>query len=327
MQKIFIEGCALKPSRIALGCMNLAGHWNEEENASSLEKRAETALLTALDCGINLFDHADIYQGGESEEMFAKLWQWRPGCRDEIYIQSKCTVRFPGSPPGSHFQRYDASYDHIIESVEGTLARLETDYLDVLLLHQPDPLMEPGEIARAFDRLEESGKVRYFGVSNHHALQIQLIQKYCRQNLLFNQVQLSLLHHALINEGVMFNQNNRNCFGDTLGTLEYCRLQDIILQAWSPLMGGKLNRALEDEAQSQNIRETARLTQKMAEEKDCTMETIAAAWLLRHPGPIIPVIGSRTPERIKAAAAADEINLSREEWYQLFQSARGCPLI
>ena len=212
---------------------------------------------------------------------------------------------------------YDA---HIVASVEGSLARLGVDHLDILLLHRPDPLVEPDEVARAFDALHASGKVRHFGVSNHTRGQIDLLRRHVRQPLVANQVEISLLHLPLIDDGVVANTTG-HAYASARGTLDHARLHGIRLQAWSPLAGGKL--AMASGFADPVIRETATLLRQLAEAHRVTPEAIQLAWLLRHPAGLQPIVGTTDPVRLAACCAADEVQLSREEWYALFTAARG----
>ena len=193
-----IAGTDLEVSRLAYGCMNIGGSWDAVPLTDGNRKTAMAAVHGALDAGINFFDHADIYCRGKSEEVFAAVWQDSPSLREKIILQTKCGIRFKEDPSIGAPLRYDFSYEHILRSVEGSLRRLQTEYLDVLLLHRPDPLVEPEEVARAFDELERAGKVRYFGVSNHTAAEIALLQKCVRQKIVFNQVEFNLIHLHLI---------------------------------------------------------------------------------------------------------------------------------
>src|SRR5512139_1838034 len=322
MRTIQLGSTPLKVSRIAYGCMDLGGSWDRAERLSDPTKReAVQAIRTALDEGINFFDHADIYRGGKSEEAFAAIWSEVPNLREKIIVQSKCGIVMQGSRPESTVGQFDFSYEHITRSVEGSLKRLQTDYLDVLLLHRPDPLVEPEEIARAFDDLHASGKVRYFGVSNHTAGQMRLLKKHLSQPLVANQLELSLLHLHLFDEGVVFNQEAMH--GE--GTLEYCRQHQITIQAWGPLKSGAVITGEEDPP-SQAARDVAQLVSEMAQEKGVSKEAIALAWLLRHPAKIQPIIGTTRPERIKASCEADGVELTRDEWYRLFIAGRGDPM-
>ena len=318
METYLIPHTDLEVSRVAYGCMQLGG-W-QAGPVSEQEKRAALEVVTtAYELGINLFDHADIYGYGRSEEAFSAVWREIP--REEVVVQSKCGIILAGDPRYNGPGRYDLSYQHIVRSVEGSLRRLETEYLDILLLHRPDPLVQPEAVAEAFDELERSGKVRYFGVSNHSAWQIELLQAYLDQPLVVNQLELNLLHHHLIGEGIVVNVAE-GTGARTTGLLDYCRLNELLVQAWSPVAGGLLFQAEGDEGR----RELVGLIARLAEEKETTQEAIALAWLLRHPMGIQPVIGTTRPERVEASAAADAVHLRREEWYALLIAARGAPV-
>lgn len=323
MQTYRLPHSTLQISRISYGCMAIGGRWDAEPMTANERQVAVEAVAAAFDQGINFFDHADIYTNGKSEAVFAEAMQALGIPREDMVIQSKCGIRFAGDPNPDDPGRYDFSYDHIVRSVEGSLRRLQTDYLDILLLHRPDPLVEPEEVARAFDHLHRSGKVRYFGVSNHTAGQMALLSKYLNQPLVANQVELSLLHHHLINEGVMADQEGI-AYTASAGTLDYCRQHDILVQAWSPLARGWLLQPPPNAPR--NVHEAAKTVAKLARQKDTSREGIALGWLLRHPAGIQPVIGTTKPERIAASCLADAVELSREEWTQLFIAARGRPL-
>ena len=318
-----MKTCALADgltvSRIAYGCMQLSRAWDATPVTADERRHAQRLVETALANGITLFDHADIYARGKSEQVFGDVLRASPGLRGGMVLQSKCGIRFADDPPGAP-GRYDFSHAHVVGSVEGSLTRLGVDHLDVLLLHRPDALAEPEEVARAFDDLHAAGKVRHFGVSNHTPGQIELLRRYVRQPLVANQVELSLLHHPLIDDGVVANTTG-HVYASVAGTLDYCRLHDIRVQAWSPLAGGRL--ATTSEFADPVIRETSRLLRHLAEEKGVTPEAIQLAWLLRHPAGIQPIVGTTDPVRLVACCAADGITLSREEWYALFTAARG----
>ena len=311
----------LEVSRIAYGCMQIGGRWDSTPLLDQTKRDALAAIRTALELGINFFDHADIYCRGKSEEVFSAIWQESPGLREKIILQTKCGIRLPGDPIGSTFTRYDFSYEHLVNSVEGSLQRLKTDYLDILLLHRPDALVEPEEVAHAFDALHHSGKVRFFGVSNHTAAQIVLLQKHLNQPLVANQLQLSLLHTHLLDEGIAANQDRPVRLIRGEGTLEYCRLHDITIQAWAPLAGGAVVGNFGDRPTDAAAKVTT-LVAELAREKDVSREAIAVAWLLRHPARIQPIVGTTKPDRIRAACEADMVELTREEWYQLFIAGR-----
>jgi predicted oxidoreductase len=316
MQTYRLGTSDLNVTRIGYGCMLIGGSWDDAPLTDSVRKAAMQSVHTALDVGINFFDHADIYCNGKSEEVFAELWKDSPHLRQQIYLQTKCGIRF--APP---LHRFDFSYEHIINSVEGSLRRLQTDYVDVLLLHRPDPLVEPEEVARAFDELSRSGKVRWFGVSNHTTAQMELLRKFLNQPIVTNQVEFNLIHTHMLDEGIVFNQNvprpTRN-----EGVMEYCRLHNITLQAWGPLAAGRLTGRLHSN-DAKHFQEAAKRVAQMAAEKGVSPEAILIAWILRHPARIQPLPGTTNPARIRAAVEAEQVSLTREEWYDLFTVGRG----
>jgi predicted oxidoreductase len=317
MKKITIHSTDLHTSILSYGCMNIGGNWNAPEATTEVRSMAYNAINAALDEGINLFDHADIYVRGRSEDLFGELLKKDPGLRDNLILQSKCGIRFAGDPQAHSPGRYDFSYDHIIQSVEGILNRLHTDRLDLLLLHRPDALVQPEEVARAFDHLHQSGKVRWFGVSNHTKDQIELLKTAVTHPLVINQVEISLLHRSLIEEGMLFNQDSVGIAGSS-GTLDYCRKHKMLIQAWSPVAGGKLfihGRGAPDAL--------IHLIQGLARDYQTSVEAIALAWLMRHPARIQPIIGTVNPDRIRASAMAASVDLSHEDWYRLLIAARG----
>lgn len=317
MKTFNIPGTNLKSSTLSYGCMNIGGNWNSQEITNDDRSRAFNAINTALDEGINLFDHADIYVRGKSEFIFGELLKSDKSLRDGMILQSKCGIRFAGEPNPMSPGRYDYSYDHIISSVDGILKRLNTDYLDILLLHRPDALAIPEEIARAFDTLKSSGKVRWFGVSNHTAAQIELLKTAVDQPLVINQVELSLIHRSLIEEGILFNQSSYGIAGSS-GTLDYCRKNKMIIQAWSPVGAGrifKFGKGTQDGL--------VHLINEFAHQYSTSVEAIALAWLTRHPAIIQPIIGTINPDRIRASCNVDDIELSHEDWYRLLTAARG----
>lgn len=319
MNKIPIQQRGLAASRLVLGCMGLGGGWNDEPITEQHLAAAHAAVEAALEAGINMFDHADIYTRGKAEEVFGQVLKERPEWRERIVLQSKCGIRFADNGiPG----RYDFSKEHILRSVDGSLKRLGIEYLDILLFHRPDPLMEPEEVAEAMSALKSAGKVRAFGVSNMSAGQIRLLQAYSKEPFIVNQLEMSLAKIGWLDQGVHVNQNaaKEDIFPE--GTLEYCRLENIQIQAWGPLAQGLFSgRDLSDQPAS--IRETAELVQAMANEKGTTREAIILAWLMRHPAGIQPVIGTANPERIRACGEAVNLTLTREEWYTLYVSSRG----
>lgn len=323
MESYRIPHTDLTVSRIGYGCMDLGGSWGPAPLTTALRSRAAALVATAMEQGINLFDHADIYTHGKSEAAFGEVLRQLPDARPRMVLQSKCGIRLQDDPRPGDPARYDFTRSHIVGSVEGSLRRLGTDYLDILLLHRPDPLGEPEEVARAFAELKQNGKVRHFGVSNHTGAQIALLQKHLDQPLVVNQVELNLLHSHLLDDGVSANQEGGRYAG-AAGTLDYCRLHGVMLQAWSPVAKGKL---IHPPAKAdRRTRSTAALVTTLARAKGTSKEAIALAWLLRHPAGIQPIVGTTTRDRLIASCLADGVELSREEWYALFAAGRGAPV-
>lgn len=321
MRSVRIPRTDLEVSRIACGCMRLGGTWDAAP-PSTEDRRVAAALVdAACEQGLTLFDHADIYTRGKAEAVFGDLLRDRPGLRQRIVLQSKVGIRFAGEPSAGDPGRYDFSFEHLVRSVDASLRRLRTDWLDLLLLHRPDALVEPEDVARAFTTLAQAGKVRYFGVSNHSASQIALLQKHLDQPLVVNQVELNLWHAGLVEQGLMFNTGASAARGSSEGTIDYCRQHGILVQAYSPVAKGK-----PWAAEGAAARDDIRLIGRLAAERGVCPEAIAVAWLLRHPATLQPVTGTRTPARLQACCEADRVELTREEWYGLLVAARGAPL-
>lgn len=272
------------------------------------ERQAERFVAEAVEMGANYFDHADIYGGGTCEEMFAKAMHMTPSVREKIFIQDKC-----GIVPG---KKYDLSKEYILRSVDGSLKRLRTDYLDVLLLHRPDALMEPEEIAEAFDALETSGKVRNFGVSNMKPIQMELLKKYVHQPLEVNQLQLSIMNASMVTNGMNVNMQGELAVDRDGDVLDYCRLHDITIQAWSPFQS-----AQGVFLQNENFPELNRKIMEIAEKHQVSDTAIALAWIMRIPGKIQPIIGSMNIQRMRDCIKATAIRLTREEWYEIYLAA------
>lgn len=308
-------------SRLIMGCMGLGGGWNAEPISAADEHLAFSVIDTALESGINFFDHADIYTFNKAEAVFGRYLKQFPAQRQQLYIQSKCAIKL--AQPGQTGQ-YDCSKQYILDAVNGTLARLETDYLDLLLLHRPDPLMQAEEVAAAFDLLTQQGKVRHFGVSNMGWAQMQLLQSQLSQPLRVNQLEMSLAAHHWLEEGVLIGMpaGAERHFG--YGTLEYCQLNKVQLQSWGSLAQGRFSPGFA--GQNHTEQAVSQLLQRLAAEYQSSSEAILLAWLMRHPAAIQPVIGSSNLQRIQACAAAPTIVLSREHWYQLYVAARGAAL-
>lgn len=306
-------------SPLIFGCMGLGGSWdNTPINADNI-KQANNVIDTSIECGITLFDHADIYTKGKAEQVFGQVLKQRPDLIEQIAIQSKCSIRFADEKGP---KRYDSSPQWIIESVEKSLSNLNIEQLDILMLHRPDPLMEPELISEAFNKLRTSGKVKHFGVSNMQQHQISFLQSSLSEPLVVNQVELSLNHLAWIEEGVTSGNSGEPCVNYAPGTLEYCRKNNIQLQSWSPLCQGLFSgRDIINEAP--HIQKTAQLVTQLAEQYQVSKEAIVLAWVMRHPANIQPVIGTTNGERIKACSQASSITLSNGDWYNLWVNARG----
>lgn len=314
----------ISSSRLILGCMGLGGSWDQNPLTKEDRITAEKAVEAALSSGITMFDHADIYKMGKAEAVFGEILREKPELRENIILQSKCGIRFKEN---NLPQRYDFSKEHILQSVDGILKRLNTEYLDILLLHRPDPLMEPEEVAEAFDKLKTTGKVRNFGVSNMSSSQIKLLQTYCSDPIIVNQLELSLKRIDWLEQGVLVNQKSGNEVNFADGIIEHCRLNDIQIQAWAPLSYGMYS-GREIENSTDSDLKTIELVQNMAREKDTSTEAIVLGWLMRHPSYIQPVIGTSNPQRIKNCQDAiyQAENMTREEWYTLYTASRGAKM-
>lgn len=300
MKNINIANGEIKASEIAIGCMRIAGL--EKSQASNL-------INTALEEGINFFDHADIYGGGRSEEVFADAIEMNSSIREKMIIQTKCGIR-------KGF--FDFSKEHIISSVDASLKRLKTEYVDTLLLHRPDTLMEPEEVAEAFTKLYNEGKVRYFGVSNHNAMQIELLNKYLNNKVIINQLQFSVMHTGIIDSGLNVNMKIDPSIDRDGSILEYCRLKDITIQAWSPYQYGFFEGVFLDNDKFPELNEKIN---EIATAKGVSNTAIATAWILRHPAKIQTIVGSTSVDRIKDICKASDVELSRKEWYEIYLAA------
>lgn len=284
---------------VVLGCMRIT------------EAKDPVAVIeTAMENGINFFDHADIYGGGKCEEIFAKAFKETQYKREDIFLQSKC-----GIVPGV---MYDFSKEHIIKSVEDSLKRLNVEYLDSLLLHRPDTLMEPEEVTAAFDQLAADGKVKYFGVSNQYSRQIELLQKYLRQPLIINQLQFGVMHTGMVDFGLHVNMTDPRSVDHDDGVLEFSRMNDMTIQAWSPYQYGFFEGVFVD---NDKFPELNKVLQEMADKYHTTKTGIASAWILRHPANMQVIAGTMNLGRIEEIAKASEVVLSREDWYGIYLAA------
>lgn len=310
MQEIELMGPDLRCSRLAYGCWRIIAAGKAVEVTPDREQDARKAILAAYEAGYTLFDHADIYSDGLAEWVFGRLLHDQKGLRDKILIASKCGIRKAGDPTASAPYRYDFSREHIVQSCEASLKRLQTDRIDIYQLHRPDLLAEPDEVAAAFTQLRMQGKARAFGLSNASPAFFSLIQKSCPFKLIVNQVEISLAKLDYF----------RN------GTMEQCMLEKIVPLAWSPLGGGRLAFPgpidLNEPGHAKRIQLRDAIDQ-VARDLNASRAVVAIAWLLKHPSKIVPIIGSADPRNIKEVTKALDLKLSREDWYSLLEGAVG----
>ena len=288
---------------IVQGCMRI--------NEMSVEE-VEALIKHDLSLGINFFDHADIYGGGVCEETFGKVLKKNPALRENMIIQSKCGIH------RSETNHYDFSKEYILTCVDEILERLQCGYLDYLLLHRPDALMEPKEVAHAFDELYKSGKVKHFGVSNHNPYQIELLKKEVKQPIEINQMQMSIMHTPMIDAGVNVNTFDQRAIDRDNGTLDYCRLHDITIQCWSPFQFGMFEGVFLD---NPKFPEVNKRVDELAKKYGVSNSTIAVSWLLRHPANMQVILGSTNISRIADICKANDFTLTREEWYSIYIAA------
>ncbi|MFC5713992.1 aldo/keto reductase family oxidoreductase [Thalassorhabdus alkalitolerans] len=300
MEKLQIGTSNISASGIGLGCMRLS---------TLSKKEAARVIQNAVEAGVDFFDHADIYGKGKAEETFAEAIKLTSIQREDILLQTKCGIRKG---------YFDFSKKHIIESVDGSLQRLQTDYIDILLLHRPDALMEPEEVAEAFSILEKSGKVRQFGVSNQNPMQIELLNQYIEQNLIINQLQFSLMHTVMLDAELNVNMQNSAGIVRDSSVMDYCRLHNMTVQAWSPFQYGMIKGSFVGNDQFPEVNTKL---QELAEQYNITASAVAIAWILRHPAKIQPIVGSMNPERLLDIVKASEVKLTRKEWYELYRAA------
>ena len=298
MYRIELGKTGLKVPTVAVGCMRIS---------DMKEKEVSAFVDTALHNGANFFDHADIYGGGKSEEVFGKAI--KPLNRENIIIQTKCGIRKG---------QFDFSYDHIVNSVNGSLKRLDTDYIDVLLLHRPDALMEPEEVAKAFDCLKTSGKVRHFGVSNQNPYQMELLQNSLDMPICANQLQFSIMHAPMIQSGINVNMYNESGVNRDGGVLDYCRLNKITIQPWSPMQYGFFEGCFVD---NPKFPELNKVLENLGNKYGVSKTTMAFAWILRHPAKMQPVTGTTNLTRLEDCLKASEVTITREEWYEIYRAA------
>lgn len=300
MKLIDVGKIGLNGSEIVLGCMRI--------NKVSY-KEAEKAVMTSLEKNINFFDHADIYGKGDSEKIFGKILENNNIKRDNVIIQTKCGIR-------NGF--FDFSKEHIINSVNKSLESLKIDYVDTLLLHRPDTLFEPEDVAEAFNKLYNDGKVKYFGVSNQTPIQIDLLQKYLNHKLIINQLQFGIMHTGMIDHSLNMNMKNDSSVNRDSGILEYSRLKDMTIQAWSPFQYGFFEGVFIDNEKFKSLND---VIDKFSEKYNVTPNAIATAWILRHPAKMQVIIGTMNSKRISDISKASNIVLSREDWYEIYRAA------
>ena len=290
-------------SAVSLGCMRMA----------SLDERQVDAIIgKALECGINFFDHADIYGKGRSEQLFGDALKRMKIERESIYIQTKCAI---------HDGQYDFSKEHILRSVDGSLRRLGVDYVDFLLLHRPDTLMEPEEVAEAFSYLKSSGKVKGFGVSNHNAMQIELLKTAVSEPLLANQLQFSVTEAGMVTSGMNVNMKNAESVMHDGGLLEYSRINKMTIQAWSPFQFGFFGGTYVD---NESFPELNAILAEVAGKYSLSKTGAAAAWILRHPAGMQLIAGTMNPSHLEDISSAADVTLTRAEWYAIYRAAGHC---
>ena len=318
---------ASSASRLIYGCMGLGGAWGSSHYGAPEVDHAAEAIEAAQGIGIDRFDHADIYRGGTSESVFGEVLARSAGLRERVWIQGKVGIRLGEDGLDAY---YDLSAEAIQDRVRSTLRRLRTDYLDCLLLHRPDPLLDPAEVGAAVVRLLDSGTVRAVGVSNFSGAQMAALEEHLPGPLAANQLELSLGRHDFVESGILVNHAEGAGVAFPHGTLEHCARTGAEVQAWSPLAGGRYTgRPTAVRGQAGPLAEaevgTARLVAQMAEAKGVTREAVVLGWLMRHPARIAPVIGSANPQRIAACAGAEAVaaSMTRPEWYALYTAARG----
>lgn len=305
MKKIHIPNTDLDVSRIAMGCMRISDKSVDE---------VEELIRTALDEGINFFDHADIYGKGKSETVFGEVLKRHPEWRSKMIIQSKCGIVQANATTRRSF---NSSREYILDSVTKILNRLNTDYLDILLIHRIDALADPKEIAETFDELQAKGLVHYFGVSNYTPSSMELLKKYMHQPLVVDQLQLSIVHSLIIDSEYFSDMRGDDAIVRDTGLLDYCRLNDISIQAWSPLQASWEEGSFIDHPGYPKLNA---MLQEIADKYHVTKSAVATAWILRHPAQIMAVAGTANPEHLREMCRADGFELTRQEWYDIYMA-------
>ncbi len=310
MKSVLLGVSSLSSSRLAYGCWRLAGTWDPTKVTPEAVLNGRKAVIAAYESGYTLFDTADIYCDGRTEQILGDVLGEVSGMREKILIATKCGIRFPGAPKPNSPHRYDFSAEHIVRSCEGSLRRMGIETIDIYQLHRPDYLADPQEVAGAFTKLKQSGKVRHFGVSNFRPTLLTALQRACPMPLIVHQVEISLA--------------KLDCFSD--GTLDQCLAEKITPLAWSPLARGLLvdpRKGVTPEKEAYQTERVLQALDSVAKARGSSRSAVALAWLLKHPSDIIPIVGSANPANIREAARAANMELSREEWYTLLNAARG----
>lgn len=305
MKKVFLGKTGVEVPSVVLGCMRLSGMSDNDMNHM---------IHTALEMGVNYFDHADIYGGGASEEVFGRAFAMDGSLkREDMILQSKCGIDI-----WSETSNYNSSKDYIVNAVDGILKRLKTEYLDVLLIHRPDALVEPEQVAEAFDLLESSGKVRHFGVSNHRPMQIELLKKCVKQELVANQLQFSIPVSNMVAAGLEANMTSDGAMDRDGSVLDYSRLHDMTIQAWSPFQMPEWKGPF---LGSEAYGELNRVIDELAEKYGVSPTAIATAWITRHPANMQVIAGTTSEKRLAEIVAGAGITLTHQEWYRLYLAA------
>ena len=313
MRSIQLGVSSLSSSRLAYGCWRIAGSWNPAEVTAASRAAGKRAVIAAYEAGYTLFDNADIYSRGEAERIQGEALKEVSGMRDRVVVVTKGGIRTGGDPQPDSPGRYDFSAPYLIQACEQSLKRLGIETIDVYLLHRPDFLAEPEEVARAFSELKAAGKVRHFGVSNFRPTLVTALQVACPMPLVAHQVEISLARLEAFTDG----------------TLDQCLIERITPMAWSPLASGLIGGgATRLTADQKAYRPEAFLpvVDAIAAARGASRAVVALAWLLKHPAGILPIIGTTNPERIREATKAAKLELTREEWYRLLIAARGEPV-
>jgi len=307
-----------KNKTLIYGCMGLGGEWNSQPITKEDEAKASLTINTALENGITIFDHADIYAHGKAEQVFGKILKKSPGLRDQVKIMSKAGICLNAGRGNSN--TYNLSKAYLLKQVEASLKRLTIDCLDIFLLHRPDPLMEPPEVAETFQTMMDRGYAKSFGVSNMSIHQIDLIRKLCDVPIIANQIQFSLNHSLMIENEVYFNRNN--AIDNTVsGMMAYSQLHSMEIQAWGSLDQG-LYAGETDTTGKKEVIETKKLLKALATKYDTNELAVQLAWIFKLPCGVTPIIGTTDPQRIKQCADSIKIELTREDWYDLWITAK-----